>query len=58
MVASVTDPTFLPWKQYRLIMSALSFSLSTKILHLVVDCQTSYTIWLTLEEAPSNPRII
>jgi subtilisin-like proprotein convertase family protein len=36
-------------------------SLSTKVLHLVVDYQTSHNLWTTLEIAlvsPSNSRVI
>jgi hypothetical protein len=42
-------------------MSALLSSLSTEVLHLVVDCKTSQEIWTTLETAlasPSNSRIM
>jgi len=42
-------------------MSTLLSSLSMKILHLVVDCNTSHDIWTTLETtlaSPSNSRIM
>jgi hypothetical protein len=42
----VINPFFLSWKQQdQLIMSALLSFLSTEILHLVVDCDTSHSIW-------------
>ena len=48
MVAPMVNPAFLSWKQKdHLIMSALS----TEILHLVLDCQTSHNIWQTLEQS-------
>ena len=41
---------FLRWKQHdQLILSALLSSLSMEVLHLVVDCQTSSSIWRTVE---------
>jgi hypothetical protein len=41
---------FLRWKQQnQLILSALLFSLSMEVLHLVVDCPTSCSVWHTLE---------
>ncbi|XP_073268322.1 uncharacterized protein [Populus alba] len=56
------NPSFLLWKQQdNLIMSALLSSLSTEVLHLVVDCKTSQEIWTTLETSlasPSNSRIM
>ena len=56
------DPFFLSWKQQdQLIMSALLSSLSTEILHLVVDCDTSHSIWKTLKKSfasPSHSRIM
>ena len=56
------NPLFLSWKQQdQLIMSALLSSLSTEILHLVVDCDTSHSIWQTLEKSfasPSHSRIM
>ena len=42
-------------------MSVILLSLSTEVLHLVVDCQTSHGLWRTLETtlaSPSNSRII
>jgi hypothetical protein len=29
--------------------------LSTKVLHLVVDCQTSHDLWMTLETILASP---
>jgi hypothetical protein len=53
---------FLRWKQQdRLILSALLSSLSMEVLHLVVDCPTSRSVWHTLEQAlasTSNSRIM
>jgi hypothetical protein len=53
---------FLRWKQQdQLILSALLFSLSMEVLHLVVDCPTSCSVWHTLEQAlvsTSNSRIM
>jgi len=50
------NPFFLSWKQQdQLIMSALLSSLSTKILHLVVDYNTSHSIWQTLEKSFAPP---
>jgi hypothetical protein len=53
---------FLAWKQQdQLILSALLSSLSVEVLHLVVDCSTSASVWSTLELAlasPSNSRIM
>jgi len=52
---------FLHWKQHdQLILSALLSSLSMEVLHLVVDCPTSCSVWHTLEQAlasTSNSRI-
>jgi len=46
------NPLFLCWKQQgQLILSALLSSLSMKVLHLVVGCQSSYSAWRTLERA-------
>lgn len=40
----------LAWKQQdQLILSALLSSLSVEVLHLVVDCSTSASVWSTLE---------
>jgi hypothetical protein len=42
-------------------MSALLSSLSTEIIHLVVDCNTFHSIWQTLEKSfasPSHSRIM
>ncbi|XP_073262717.1 uncharacterized protein [Populus alba] len=54
--------SFLRWKQQdQLILSALLSSLSMEVLHLVVDCPTSCSVWLTLEQAlasTSNSRIM
>jgi hypothetical protein len=59
--SSTISPFFLRWKQHdQLILSALLSSLSVDVLHLVVDCSTSYCVWRTLEKAfasPSNSRI-
>jgi len=53
---------FLRWKQHdQLILSALLSSLSVEVLHLVVDWQTSSSVWRPLEQAPasiSNSRIM
>jgi len=53
---------FLCWKQQnQLILSALLSSLSMEVLHLVVDCPTSCSVWHTLEQAlafTSNSRIM
>jgi len=50
------NPLFLLWKQQdQLIMSELLSSLSTEILHLVVDCDISYSIWRTLEKSFTSP---
>jgi hypothetical protein len=42
---------FLRWKQDQLILSALLSSLSMKVLHLVVNCPASCSVWHTLEQA-------
>ena len=56
------SPLFLRWKQQdQLILSALLSSLSMKVLHLVVGCQTSCSAWRTLEQALAstlNSRIM
>jgi hypothetical protein len=53
---------FLHWKQQdQFILSALFSSLSMEVLHLVVNCQTSSSVWRTLEQAlasTSNSRIM
>lgn len=53
---------FLRWKQQDyLILSALLFSFSMDVLHLVDDCQTLHFVWHTLEPtlvSPSNSHII
>ena len=53
---------FIRWKQqYQLILSVLLSFLSMDVLHLVVDCHTSYCVWRTLKKAlasPSNSPII
>jgi len=53
---------FLHWKQQdQLILSALLSSLSMEVLHLVVDCPTSCSVWHTLEQtlaSTSNSRIM
>ena len=53
---------FLHWKQHdQLILSALLLSLSMEVLHLVIDCPTSCSVWHTLEQAlasTSNSRIM
>ena len=50
------NPLFLSWKQQdQLIMSSLMSSLSTEILHLVVDCDTSDSIWKTLAKSFASP---
>jgi hypothetical protein len=60
--SSSVNPAYLTWKQQdHLIMSALLSSLSVEVLYLVVDCNTSYDIWRTLETtfvSPSNSRIM
>jgi hypothetical protein len=44
------NQAFLTWKQQdQLILSALLSSLSMDVLHLVVDCLTSVSVWSTLE---------
>jgi hypothetical protein len=46
---------FLRWKQQdQLILSALVSSLSVEVLHLVVYCQTSSSVWRPLEQAPAS----
>ena len=54
--------SFLHWKQQdQLILSALFSSLSMEVLHLVVDCSTSCSLWHTLKQALasiSNSRIM
>jgi len=60
--APVINPTFLSWKlqDQRILSSLLSF-LSIDVLHLVVDCQTSSSVWRTFEQAlvcPSNSKIM
>jgi hypothetical protein len=56
------DHSFLHWKQQdQFILSALLSSLSMDVLYLVVDCQTSYYVWHTLEQAlafSSNSHIM
>jgi hypothetical protein len=56
------SPSFLRWKQQdQLIFSALLFSLSMDVLHLVVDCHTSQCVSRTLEKefaSSSNSRIM
>jgi len=60
--SSTISPSFLCWKQHdQLILSALLSSLSLDVLHLMVDCSTSYCVWRTLEKtlaSPSNSRIM
>jgi hypothetical protein len=47
---------FLKWKQQdQLILSALLSSLSIDVLHLVVDCPTSTSVWSPSERAPASP---
>ena len=47
---------FLAWKQQdQLILSALLSSLLVEVLHLVVDCSTSASVWSTLELAFASP---
>jgi hypothetical protein len=44
------NQAFLTWKQQnQLILGALLSSLSMDVLHLVVDCLTSVSVWSTLE---------
>jgi hypothetical protein len=61
-INSGPSQVFLTWKQQdQLILSALLSSLSIDVLHLVVDCPTSASVWSTLESAlasPSNSRIM
>ena len=46
---------FLRWKQHdQLILSALLSSLSVEVLHLVVDWQTSSSVWRPLEQTPAS----
>jgi hypothetical protein len=56
------NASFLHWKQHdQLILSVLFYSLSMNVLHHVVDCQTSYYVWRTLEQtlaSMSNSRIM
>jgi hypothetical protein len=53
---------FLRWKQQdQLILNALLSSLSMEVLHLVVDCPTSCSVWHTLEQglaSTSNSHIM
>ena len=53
---------FLSWKQQdQLILNALLSSFSIDVLHLVVDCPTTASVWSTLEStltSPSNSRIM
>ena len=53
---------FLTWKQQdHLILSAMLSFLFVEVLHLVVDCPTSASVWSTLELAlasPSNSQIM
>jgi len=62
MALSNLNPSYLSWKQQdQLIMSVILSSLSTEVLHLVVDCQTSHGLWRALETtlaSPSNSLII
>lgn len=62
MVVPVHNPTFVSSKQQdHLIMSVFLSSLSTELLHLVVDWHTSSSIWQNIEQAlasPSNSCII
>jgi hypothetical protein len=52
----IISPSFLRWKQHdQLILSALLSSLSVDVLHLVVNCSTSYCVWRTLEKALASP---
>jgi hypothetical protein len=59
---STINPSYLSWKQQdQLIISAILSSLSTEVLHLAVDYQTSHALWMTLATAlasPSNSRIM
>lgn len=56
MALSSLNPSYLSWKQQdQLIMSVILSSLSTEVLHLVVDCQTSHVFWTTLETALASP---
>jgi hypothetical protein len=62
MALSTINPSYLSWKQQgQLIISVILSSLSTEVLHLAVDCQTSHALWTTLTTAlasPSNSRIM
>jgi hypothetical protein len=53
---------FLTWKQQdQLILNTLLSSLSIDVLHLMVDCPTSASVWSTLERSlasSSNSRIM
>ena len=55
----VANDTSLQVNQF--FLSALFSSLSMEVLHLVVNCQTSSSVWRTLEQAlasTSNSRIM
>jgi len=60
--SSTINLSFLRWKQQdQLILSVLLSSLSIDVLHLVVNYDTSYCVWRTLEKALvslSNSRIM
>jgi len=48
--------SFVHWKQQdQLILSALLFSLSMGVLHVVVNCQTSHYVWHTFKQALASP---
>ena len=61
-VSLQVSQSFLHWKQQdQLILSALLSSLSMEVLHLVVNCSTSFSVWHTLEQplaSTSNSRIM
>jgi hypothetical protein len=50
------NPSYLSWKQQdQLIISVILSSISTEVLHIVVDCQTSHSLWTTLETTLTSP---
>jgi len=61
-INSGPSQAFLTWKQQdQLILNTLLSSLSIDVLHLVVDCPTSASVWSTLEcslASSSNSRIM
>lgn len=50
------NSTYVLWvRQDQLLRSTLISSLSPQVLYLIVDCTTSRSIWLTLENALASP---